>query len=106
LLYFTYNASQSRNVLYQNWAFSCFFGTIGYHWARQLLLLDRVAQVIDATFMGIACLGGALIAVRRRAPSQNPDNSFHEKAGMSQVCFSVFSLFLPVRMFLFFSSSL
>jgi hypothetical protein len=33
-------------------------------------------------------------------------NSFHEKAGMSQVCFSVFSLFLPVRMFLFFSSSL
>ena len=25
---------------------------------------------------------------------------------MSQVCFSVFSLFLPVRMFLFFSSSL
>ena len=32
--------------------------------------------------------------------------SFHEKAGMSQVRFSVFSLFLPVRMFLFFSSSL
>ena len=31
---------------------------------------------------------------------------FHEKAGMSQVCFSVFSLFLSVRMFLFFSSSL
>jgi len=26
-------------------------------------------------------------------------NSFHEKAGMSQVCFSVFSLFLLVRMF-------
>jgi len=35
-----------------------------------------------------------------------PSNSFHEKAGMSQVCFSVFSLFLPVRMFLIFSSSL
>src|SRR6267154_603888 len=33
------------------------------------------------------------------------DWSFHEKAGMSQVCFSVFSLFL-LRMFLFFSSSL
>ena len=33
-------------------------------------------------------------------------NSFHEKAGMSQVCFSVFSLFLPERMFLFFSFSL
>ncbi len=52
-----------------------FFGTIGYHWARQPLLLDRVAQIIDATFMGIACLGGAVIAVRRRAPSQHPDNS-------------------------------
>jgi hypothetical protein len=26
-------------------------------------------------------------------------SSFHEKAGMSQVCFSVFSLFLLVRMF-------
>jgi hypothetical protein len=52
-----------------------FFGTIGYHWTRQPLLLDRVAQVIDAMFMGIACLGGAMIAVRRRAPSQSPDNS-------------------------------
>jgi hypothetical protein len=28
-----------------------------------------------------------------------PFKSFHEKAGMSQVCFSVFSLFLLVRMF-------
>jgi hypothetical protein len=26
-----------------------FFGTIGYHWARQPLLLDRAAQIIDAT---------------------------------------------------------
>jgi hypothetical protein len=52
-----------------------FFGTIAYHWARQPLLLDRVAQVIDATFLGIACLGGAWIAVRRRAPSQHPANS-------------------------------
>jgi len=32
--------------------------------------------------------------------------SFHEKAGMSQVCFSVFSLFLFIRMFLFFPFSL
>ena len=52
-----------------------FFGTIGYHWARQPLLLDRVAQVIDATFMGIACLGGAMIAVRRGAASRHLDNS-------------------------------
>jgi hypothetical protein len=52
-----------------------FFGTIGYHWARQPLLLDRLAQVIDATFMGIACLGGAWIAIRGQAPSQHPANS-------------------------------
>lgn len=49
-------------------AFYIFFGTLGYHWARQPLPLDRVAQVIDAAFMGIACLCGAWIAVRRRAP--------------------------------------
>lgn len=47
-----------------------FFGTIGYHWTRQPLLLDRVAQVIDATFMGAACLGGAWMAAPGRAPSQ------------------------------------
>jgi hypothetical protein len=52
-----------------------FFGTIGYHWARQPLLLDRVAQVIDAMFMGIACLAGAWIAVQRRTTSQRPANS-------------------------------
>ena len=46
-----------------------FLGSISYRWALQPLLLDRVAQVIDATFMGIACLGGAWIAVRAgRAP--------------------------------------
>jgi hypothetical protein len=48
-----------------------YYGIIGYHWARQPLVLDRVAQVIDATFMGIACLGGAIIAVRRRAPENS-----------------------------------
>ena len=52
-----------------------FFGINGYHWARQPLFLDRVAQVIDATFMGIACLGGAWIAVHRRAPSHDPAKS-------------------------------
>jgi hypothetical protein len=44
-----------------------YFGIFGYEWARQPMLLDRVAQVIGATFMGIACLGGAMIVVRRRA---------------------------------------
>jgi hypothetical protein len=52
-------------------AFYIFFGTVGYHWARQPLLLDRVAQVIDATFMGIACLGGAWIVARGRTTSQH-----------------------------------
>jgi hypothetical protein len=52
-----------------------FFGTIGYHWARRPILLDRVAQIIDATFMGIACIGGAMIAVRGRVTSRNAHNS-------------------------------
>ena len=51
-----------------------FFGTIGYHWARPPMLLDRVAQVVDATFLGIACLGGAMILVRQRAASPHLDN--------------------------------
>jgi hypothetical protein len=52
-----------------------YFGIIGYHWARPPVLLDRVAQLIDATFMGIACLGGAMTAIRRRSTSQHPDKS-------------------------------
>lgn len=52
-----------------------YFGIIGYHWARQPLLLDRVAQFIGASFMGIACLAGAMIAVRGRTSSHLPDNS-------------------------------
>jgi hypothetical protein len=52
-----------------------FFGIAGYHWARQPLFLDRVAQAIDATFMGIACLGGAMIVARRQVISQNPNDS-------------------------------
>ena len=42
-----------------------YFGITGYHWARQPLLADRMAQVIGAVFLGITCLGGALLAVRR-----------------------------------------
>jgi hypothetical protein len=47
-----------------------FFGTIGYHWARRPILLDRVAQVVDAMFLAIACIGGAMIAVRWRDGSR------------------------------------
>jgi hypothetical protein len=43
-----------------------YFGMIGYRWVRQPMPLDRVAQIIEAAFMGIACLGGAMIAVRQR----------------------------------------
>lgn len=47
-----------------------FFGIMDYHWTRPPELLDRVAQIIDAAFMAIACLGGSMIVVRRRATSQ------------------------------------
>ena len=52
-----------------------FFGTIGYHWARQPLLLDRVAQIVDATFMGISCIAGAMTVTRLRAPSQHAEDT-------------------------------
>jgi hypothetical protein len=52
-----------------------FFGTIGYHWARRPILLDRVAQVVDAMFLGIACIGGAMVAVRWRDGSRTPASS-------------------------------
>ena len=43
-----------------------FFGTIGYHWERPPLLLDRMAQILDAAFMVVACIGGGMIAMRRK----------------------------------------
>jgi len=52
-----------------------FFGTVEYHWARPPVLLDRVAQVIDATFVGIACLAGAMIAARWRGRFSTLDKS-------------------------------
>lgn len=52
-----------------------FFGTIGYHWARQPLLLDRVAQIVDATFMGISCIAGAMTVTRVRALSQHAEDT-------------------------------
>jgi hypothetical protein len=47
-----------------------FFAFRGYHWVRPPMLVDRAAQVIGAVFLAVACLGGAMIAVRRRASSR------------------------------------
>jgi hypothetical protein len=52
-----------------------FFGTLGYHWARQPSFLDRLAQLIGPVFMGISCLGGAMLALQRLAHSQRNANS-------------------------------
>lgn len=46
--------------------FYVFFGTIGYHWEIPPLLLDRMAQILDAAFMAVACVGGGIIAMRRK----------------------------------------
>ena len=48
-----------------------YFGIVGYHWAHEPTAIDRVAQVVSASFMGIACLGGALVFVRRQTASRN-----------------------------------
>jgi hypothetical protein len=52
-----------------------FFGTLGYHWARQPSSLERLAQLIGPVFMGVSCLGGAMLALRRLAHSQRNANS-------------------------------
>jgi hypothetical protein len=49
-----------------------YFGIIGYHWAHQPLLLDRVTQIVDASFLGIACLGGAILLARRQTGHRRP----------------------------------
>jgi hypothetical protein len=55
--------------------FYVFFGTIGYHWARLPMTLDRISQFTDAAFMVIACVAGAVVAARRRAsPHRAPDD--------------------------------
>jgi hypothetical protein len=38
------------------------FGLMGYHFTRRPLLLDRLEQVVHATFLGMSCFAGALIA--------------------------------------------
>jgi hypothetical protein len=44
-------------------------GFFGYHWARQPMFLDRVAQTIGALFPALACVAGAMIASRKRTTS-------------------------------------
>jgi len=46
-----------------------FFGYIGYHWARPPMFIDRVTQIVTAAFLALACLGGAMLAIRRPASS-------------------------------------
>jgi len=48
-------------------ALYAFFGYIGYHWARPPMFIDRVTQAVTALFLALACLGGAMLAARRRA---------------------------------------
>jgi hypothetical protein len=48
--------------------FYLYFGTIGYHWGKQPLALDRLAQILDTSLMVmvIGCVGGGMILVRRK----------------------------------------
>jgi len=46
--------------------FYLYFGTIGYHWEKQPLALDRLAQILDTSLMVIGCVGGGMILVRRK----------------------------------------
>jgi hypothetical protein len=48
-------------------ALYAFFGYIGYHWARPPMFIDRVTQTVTALFLALACLGGAMLALRRQA---------------------------------------
>lgn len=56
-------------------SFYFFFGTVGYHWANPPLPLDRLGQILDATLMVIGCLGGGIIAVRRKKLARSSSSS-------------------------------
>ena len=55
-----------------------YFGSISYQWEGPPLFLDRVVHIVNATFLAVACLVGALILVRRRATSSQ---TLHETPG-------------------------
>jgi hypothetical protein len=56
-------------------ALYAYFAFLGHHWARPPMLVDRVGQVIGALFLAVACLVGAMVAVRRRACSSSTPDS-------------------------------
>jgi hypothetical protein len=43
------------------------FGFIEYHWAHPPGLIDRVTQIMGATFAATACILGGLTSIRRAA---------------------------------------
>ena len=50
-----------------------YFRITGYQCAHQPTVLDRVTQIMNATFMGIACIGGAILFVRRLNTRRGPE---------------------------------
>jgi len=48
-------------------ALYAFYASIGHHWARPPMLIDRVAQVVTPILLALSCLGGAIVAARKRA---------------------------------------
>src|ERR1700688_1786202 len=48
-------------------ALYAFFGYIGYQWARPPMFVDRLTQTVTALFLALACLGGAMLALRWQA---------------------------------------
>jgi hypothetical protein len=51
-------------------ALYAYFGYSGHHYAVQPTPSDRIGQVIGALFPAIACIGGALAAIRTRTASK------------------------------------
>jgi hypothetical protein len=55
--------------------FYLYFGIVGYHWEKQPLALDRLAQILDTSLMAIGCVGGGMILERRKNSSFSTGNS-------------------------------
>jgi hypothetical protein len=55
--------------------FYLYFGIIGYHWEKQPLALDRLAQILDSSLMVIGCVGGGMRLVRRKNSSFSAGSS-------------------------------